>query len=102
LADLKVVNANGLGFALDLPLPPNILEIAHQLLLLGVHRNHRFPLLEIPLRLAVDEFKLLIPIRMLAPLQPLLIRLQTVIQVMEQFCHGLIAYRMAFTLQFFC
>jgi hypothetical protein len=100
-ANLEVVNPNLLRLALELPLTSSILEIPHQLFLLGVYRDHRFALLQIPLSFAVDVVKLFISIRVLAALQRLLVGLQTVIQIVKQFGHGLIADTVALLPKFF-
>jgi len=63
------VNPDLLGLALRLPFAPRILEIAYQFLLFRVHGDHRLTLFQITLCLAVDVFKLLIPVRMLTPFQ---------------------------------
>src|SRR5215469_10700793 len=80
--NFEIVNAHWFRLPLDLPLPPAIFEIAYQFLFLCVHRYDRLALLQISLRLSVDVLKLLIPIRMLASFQGLLIGLQTVVQRM--------------------
>jgi hypothetical protein len=54
-----------------------------------------------PLRLAVDVLKSLIPIRILPALQRLLVGLQTLIQIVQQFGHGLMAAAVAFLPEFF-
>jgi hypothetical protein len=83
------MHPNLLGLALRMPFAPRILEITHKFLLFRVDRNHRFALLQIALSLAVDVLKLMIPIRMLAPFQLLLVGLQTVIHLVKQLSHGL-------------
>src|SRR5450759_1200991 len=100
LTDFEVVNPHRRGSAMRMPFASRILKITHQFLLFGVDRNHRLALFQIALRLAVDVFKLLISIRMLAPLQLLLVGLQAVIHLMKHFRHGLITDSMTLALEF--
>ena len=79
LTDFEIMHPNLPRLSLRMPFTPRIPEIAHRFLLFRVYRNHRFALLQMALGLAVDVFKLPIPIRMLAPFQLLLVGLQTVI-----------------------
>jgi hypothetical protein len=66
------------------PLPPRVLEVPDQLLLLGVHRDDRLPGLQGRLDLGVDIGKLGIPIRVARALQCLAVGLEAVAKVVEQ------------------
>jgi hypothetical protein len=41
ILDQEVMHTDLLGIAVRAPLPSGVLEVAHELLLLGVRRNHR-------------------------------------------------------------
>jgi hypothetical protein len=72
-----------------MPLPPSILEVPHQLLLFGVHGDHR---LSAPLELLGalrDVLELRVAIRVLGPLARLAIGLKAVAQVVQHLAHGL-------------
>jgi hypothetical protein len=54
-----------LGLARGLPLPATVGELAHQLLLLGVHAHHRLPGGQMGLGLLVEVAELGIPVGVL-------------------------------------
>jgi hypothetical protein len=61
-------------------LPPAVLEVSHQFLLLCVHRDHRLFAGQKAFNLAIDIFELRVPIRMAAAFLALPVRLETVAQ----------------------
>ena len=61
---------------LGLPLPPVVLEIANQLLLLTIHGNHRLAGCFKGLPCSIDLLKLGVSIGMRCPLDRLLVRLE--------------------------
>lgn len=83
--DHKVMNSDLFGVALRTPLAPRILKLTHQLLFLGVDRNYRLPAPLVGFDLLINVLKLSVTIRMASLLQHLLIGLQTVTQLMQQF-----------------
>jgi hypothetical protein len=80
----EVVDVDQLGLALRLPLPSCVLEVAHELLLLGVHREHRHAAFEAVLGLRVDVLELRVAIRVLRTAHGLVRRLQAVLVFLEQ------------------
>src|SRR6266536_4218223 len=87
----KVVDVDQLGLALRLPVPPGILEVADQLLLLGIDGDERHATVEAVLRLLVDVLELRIAIGMLGALDGLARRLEAVAVGPQQAGHGLVA-----------
>ena len=83
----EIVDVDPLGLALRLPFPPPVLEGADQLLLLGVHRDHRLAGRQERFDLLVEVAELGIPVGMLAPFQRLGRGLQAVAGVLEQRGH---------------
>jgi hypothetical protein len=71
------MHADFLGLAARPPLPPGILEIAHQFLLLRVHRDRRLPLTLERHHLFVDVSKLLVAVRVGCAFSCFAIGLQT-------------------------
>jgi hypothetical protein len=74
------------------PLRACILAIAHQFLILGVHRDHRLAASQVSLHLLVDVGKLRIAIRMRRSFFGLPVRLRAVVQFMQQFGDHRIAH----------
>src|SRR6266851_1901863 len=93
--DHKIVNANLFRIPLRSPLPPSILEIPQQFLLLGVHRYHRLADGEVAPDFAIDVFELSIAIRVRVSLLGLPVGLQAVIQFMQQLRDHWIAHPMS-------
>ncbi len=85
--DQEIMRSHFLGIALRAPLPAAILEVAHQLLLLRIHRYHRLLLDQSTADACVDVGELRISIRMTAALTGLAIGLQTELLSLEQFAH---------------
>jgi len=80
----EVVDVDFLGLTRRLPLPPAVAEPADKLLLLGVHGDHRLPLLLVCLDPPVDVLELGISIRVTFALDRLPIGLQTVAQAVKE------------------
>ncbi len=80
----EVVGANLLWLTLRAPFSAAILEIADQLLLLRIHRDHRLASSLELFRAGVDELELRIAIGMRFALQSLLVALQAVTHFLEQ------------------
>jgi hypothetical protein len=74
----EVVDANLRGLLLPLPLSSALPEEAHQLLLLGVHRDDRLPPRLEALHLLGNMAKLRVPVRVLRALTHLAVGLQAV------------------------
>ena len=79
------------GSPLRLPLPSRVLEVADQLLLLGVDGDDRHAPLDAVLRLGVDVLELRVAIGMLRALDGLVRRLQAVAVLAQQLGHRLVA-----------
>ena len=88
----KVVNVDQLRFALRLPFPPRVFEVADELLLLGVDGEHRDTALQAVLGHRVDVLELGVAIWVLRPFHGLVRRLQAVFVVLQQFRDGLVAH----------
>src|SRR5262249_50876758 len=73
-----------LGLAFLLPLPTAVLEVADELLLLRVDRDHGLVPAEERLGSRIDVFKLLVAIRMRGSLAPFLHRMQPVAKCMKE------------------
>ena len=84
LGNHEVVHANFLGIPLRPPFPPIILEITHQLLLLGVHGNHRLAPLQVIANFLVDVLELLVAVGVAGPFQRFAVGLQAVTPFMQQ------------------
>jgi hypothetical protein len=82
------------GLARRLPLGATVGELANQLLLLGVHADHRLPSRQMDLGLLVQVAELGVPVRMLGALQGLDRSLQPVALLLEQPPDGVVADRM--------
>ena len=78
-----------------LPLPAAVGEVADQLLLLGVHADHRLPGGQMRLGLLVEVAELGIAVGVLGALQGLERALQPVALLAQQPPHGVVADRMA-------
>ena len=72
------------GIAFVPQLATGVLEVADQLLLLGVHRNCWFPRGQSGADLRIDIAELLVPIRTVAALAGLAVGLQAVVQLSQQ------------------
>src|SRR5881397_2696584 len=84
------MDSNLFRLSLRSPFLPAILEVSDQLLLLGVHGDDGVLRPQILLGLAADVLKLPISIRVRRPFDCLAVRLEAVVQIMEQFppCDG--------------
>ena len=71
----KVMDPHSPRLAHCAPLPPRILEVSDQFLLLGIHGNHRLSIGLVPAHFAVDELKLGIAVRVLPTFLGFLVRL---------------------------
>ena len=83
----EVMHSHLLRISLRTHFPPAILEVAHQLLLLRVDRNHRLLISEATLDLPIDVLKLSVAVRVTVAFLGLLICLQAVAQFVQQFRH---------------
>src|SRR5215471_4609045 len=81
--DEEIIDTHGYRLPGGVPLPPRVLEVPYQLLLLGVHGDDRLPGLQGRLDLGVDGGKLGIPIRVARALQRLAVGLEAVAKVVE-------------------
>jgi hypothetical protein len=88
------------GFALWLPLLPVVFEIAHQLLLFGVHGDNRLAPSQAPLHLPVQMLKLSVAVGMIRPFFGLAVGLQAVAQRVQQIRHHLMTDPMLQPCQF--
>src|ERR1700737_5213139 len=96
----EIVHPHLLGSALRSQFPATVLEVAHQLFLLGIHGNDRLAVgLKFP-NLAADMVKLRVPIRVSRSLQGLAIGLQAVVTRMQKFCHHAMARVVPCALEF--
>lgn len=84
LRDLEVVHADHLRVLPRTQLATGILEVANQLLLLGIHRDRRLAGGDRRLHRRIDVRELLIAVRMLAPLARLTVGLTAVLQIPRQ------------------
>ena len=73
-----------LRLALGPPGPPGLLELAHLLLLLRIHADHRVPGGQELLSLGADVAELGVPVRVLGALQGLHVRLQAEPLILQQ------------------
>src|SRR5437867_8289252 len=89
-----------LRFPLRSQFAPAILEVAHQFLLLRVHRDHRLFAGQETLHLAIDVFKLCVSVRVPIALSGLAVGLETVTQFQQQLCHYRVADDMSLLPQF--
>jgi hypothetical protein len=80
----KVMNPHRLRLSLWLPFPPSVVEVPHQLFLLGVYGDHRLLCVQKPLHLRRDVLELGVPLRVLAPFPALPRPLLTELQVPQQ------------------
>jgi hypothetical protein len=83
--DDEVIDPHRFRLPLRLPLPPGILEVPDQFLLLGIHRDDRLSGLQGGLDLGVDVLELGVPIRMALPLEGLAVSLETIARPVEEF-----------------
>src|SRR5271157_3415439 len=74
----EIMHANLLRIPFRPPLPPFVLEIAHQFLLLGVHRYHRLTDSDVAPGFVIDVLELGIAVRMGVSLLGLAVGLQAV------------------------
>src|SRR5206468_5963264 len=79
----KVMDLDLFGLALGLPLPPAILERTDELLLLGIHRDHRLAALLKAIDHGVDVLELRIAIRMRSAFLGLAVALQAISALLE-------------------
>jgi hypothetical protein len=81
-----------------LPLrPPHlaaVFEVAHQFLLLRIHRNHWLPETDILFNFRVDMFELRVAVRVPVPLFRLPVALQAVVQFMQQLSYHRVTHAM--------
>jgi hypothetical protein len=98
---LKVMNPDFFRLLFGLPFPSAVFKISDQLFFLGVHRDHRLPLLLKSLCNRINVFKLRIPIRMTAPFSRFGIGLQTVMKMVQQIRYFPIPNPMPLSVQFF-
>src|SRR5215207_2321526 len=82
-----------------MPLSPAVLEVAHKLLLLGVHRDHRLTGRQRCLDLGIDDGELRIPIRVAYPLAGFGVGLQAEAEPVQQLAHQRAADLMALGLK---
>ena len=99
LLDQKVVHQHLLWLSFRLPLAPTILEVADQLLLLGVDGDDRLLPGQCGADQLIDVAKLRIPIRMAVALSRLAIGLQTEALFLQQLADDCTADRMALRAQ---
>src|SRR6516162_603478 len=99
-ANFKIMHANLFGLSLRAPFAASVLKVAHQLLLLGIHRNHRLPARQVLLHFLVEVPKLSVAIGMLRTFQGLAIRLQTIPQGLQPGGHRLMAGGVPLPFQF--
>src|SRR5580704_6783204 len=83
----EVVHADGLRLAFALPLTPAVLEVAHELLFLGVHGYDGLSALHERLRGAVDVLELRVAIRRLPSLPGLADDLEAVLELVQKSAH---------------
>src|SRR5204863_7783333 len=88
----KVVDTDFLRFALRLPFPTAVFEVAYQFFLFGIDRDHRLTTVLERRDGQIDMLELRIPIRMSCPFSRLAIALQTVACRFQQATHSRIAY----------
>ena len=79
----EIVNPHLFRLPFRAQLPAAVFEIAHQFSLFGVNRDGRHFSAEISFHLAVEVFKLGIPVGMARPFVGLAVGLQTVLQFVE-------------------
>jgi hypothetical protein len=87
------MHPNLFGIAVRAPLPSGVLEVAHKLLLLGVHRDHRLLPVQCMGHTSVDVGELRVPIRMSVPLARLAVGLEAEPLLLEQFAHNRVTDR---------
>ena len=85
--DLEIMHPDLLGIALAAQLAAIVLEVANQLLLLGVHRDRRFARGNRCLHRRIDVLELRIAVRVIGPLARLAVGLATVVHLAQQVCH---------------
>jgi len=98
----EVVDAHGDWLALGVPFATCVLEVADQLLLLGVDGDHRLPAVEEILGDGVDVSELCVAIRVLCTLDRLPVRLEAVTFLLQQLGDGLVADLEPLVGQFSC
>src|SRR5271165_5331767 len=91
----EIVHANLFRIPLRAPLPPSILEIPQQFLLLGVNRYHRLAGGDVAPDFAIDVLELRIAVRVRVSFLGLPVGLQAVIQFMQQLRDHRIAHPMS-------
>jgi len=85
--DDEIVHAHSLRRPFRAPLSTGILEVPHQLLLLGVHRDDRLTPLLSAVNLVVEVVELRVSIGVLGPLPRLAVRLQRIALLHQQLGH---------------
>src|SRR6516165_3957473 len=83
----EVVDVDELRASLTTPFLAGILEIAHQLLLLRVDRDHRLVGFQEGGRLVCDVLELRVAVDVLLPFLGLAVRLQTIAQIVQKLAH---------------
>src|SRR6185436_17396082 len=82
----KIMHPDAGGLPVATPFASGVLEVAHQLFLLGIHRDGRQPARLKGRDRRRDILELCVTIRMLATLTGLTVGLQAVAQLMQQVC----------------
>ena len=94
------MHPNLFGHPLRPPCPAGILEVADELLLLRIHRDHRLLCGECFGHTLVDMQELRVPVRMIAALPGFAVGLQAEVLLCQQFANHGAADRMALCSQF--
>jgi hypothetical protein len=87
----KVVDVDQVGYTLGLPFPTPVLEVADELLLLGIDGDHRDPLLDAVLGGGVDVLELRVAVWVLGSLDGFVGRLKAVAVIAKHLGHRLVA-----------
>ena len=82
--DQEVMHPDLFGLAVRAPLPPGVLEVPHQFLLLRVHRDHRLPLGQRMRDARADMGELRVAVRMAVALAGLAVSLEAELLPLEQ------------------
>jgi hypothetical protein len=95
------MNIDVFGAVLGAPFTARILEIAHQFLLFGVHRNNRLAVFQEGCGARVDVLKLRVSIHMLVAFAGFAVRLQAITRLLQKLAHHGVADLMSFVRQLF-
>jgi hypothetical protein len=95
------MNVDLFGAVLGPPFTTRILEIAHQFLLFGVHRNNRLAVFQEERGALVDVLKLRVSIHMLVAFAGFAVRLQAIARPLQKLAHHGVADLMSFVRQIF-